>query len=80
MGSGYVTVRAITAVPGIYSDLSHVIAVVTISMAAMALVRLRPAVKRRISQHRISQHRTSQHRRALSDGNADYPGPVGDIG
>jgi hypothetical protein len=75
MGSGYVTVRAITAVPGIYSDLSHVIAVVTISMAAMALVRLRPAVKRR-----ISQHRTSQPRRALSDGNADYPGPVGDIG
>jgi len=70
MGSGYVTVKAITAVPGMYSDLSHVIAVVTISMAAMALVRLRPAVKRRIGQRR----------RALSDGNADYPGPVGDIG
>ncbi|HXL87831.1 MAG TPA: hypothetical protein VN969_02420 [Streptosporangiaceae bacterium] len=75
MGSGYVTVKAITAVPGIYSDLSHVIAVVTISMAAMALVRLRPAVKRRIGQRRISQRR-----RALSDGNADYPGPVSDIG
>jgi hypothetical protein len=75
MGSGYVTVKAITAVPGIYSDLSHVIAVVTISMAAMALVRLRPAVKRRIGQRRISQRRG-----ALSDGNADYPGPVSDIG
>jgi hypothetical protein len=75
MGSGYVTVKAITAVPGMYSDLSHVIAVVTISMAAMALVRLRPAVKRRLSQRRVSQHR-----RAASDGNADYQRPVSDIG
>jgi len=69
MGGGDLGMRAATTVPGLYSDLSHVIAVVTISMALMALVRLRPAIKRRISQRG----------RAVPGGNADAHGPVGGI-
>jgi hypothetical protein len=66
MGSGDIGMRAVSAVPGLYSDLSHLIAVVTISMAVMALVRLRPAIKRRI--------------RRSSHDSADSRGPVGRIG
>jgi hypothetical protein len=61
--------KVVATVPGLYSDLSHVIAVATISMAAMALVRLRPAIKRRISQRR----------RVASGGTADSRGPVSGI-
>jgi hypothetical protein len=67
MGGGDIGMRAVSTVPGLYSDLSHVIAVVTISMALMALVRLRPAIKRR----------ASQRGRAVPGGNADARGPVG---
>lgn len=34
------------ATPGAYTVLSHIIAVVTITMALLALVRLRPALRR----------------------------------
>jgi uncharacterized membrane protein YidH (DUF202 family) len=40
--AGFATVRT----PGAYADLSHVIAVITVIMAVMALVRLRPALRR----------------------------------
>jgi len=69
MGGGDLSVKAVTTVPGLYSDLSHVIAVVTISMALMALVRLRPAIKRRISRSG----------RVAPGGNADARGPVSGI-
>jgi len=42
MGSGH---EHLIAVPGIYADLSHTIAFITVSMAVMALIRLRPALK-----------------------------------
>ena len=39
------------ATPGAYSDLSHVIAVVTITMAIAALLRLRPARRKNRGMH-----------------------------
>lgn len=38
---------AVTRTPGLYADLSHAIAFITIVMALLALYRLRPAVRNR---------------------------------
>ncbi len=42
---------AAAATPGTYSDLSHVIAVITIAMALAALLRLRPARRKNKGMH-----------------------------
>ncbi len=44
--------------PGLYADLSHVIAFVTIVMALLALSRLRPAVR----QHRENRKKENDDR------------------
>jgi|BarGraIncu00222A_1022003.scaffolds.fasta_scaffold43944_2 hypothetical protein len=50
-------------VPMLYSWLNHVIQVATVSMAALALVRLRPARRRAYgSQHKVQRLRNSGFR------------------
>ena len=50
-------------VPMLYSWLNHVIQVVTVSMAALALVRLRPARRRAHSAHRKVRRRRNSGQR-----------------
>lgn len=51
--------------PGAYSDLSHVIAVVTITMAVAALLRLRPGRRKNRGMHTRPRDDSRTVRRAM---------------
>jgi hypothetical protein len=49
-------VQPVIHTPGSYADLSHIIAVITITMAVLALIRLRPAIRR--ARHKLRRTRS----------------------